>query len=114
MARQTNKEMNKKNTVNMKGTKNFDGKKRVQRSRVKVKPTDAAKTITPVILPTNEEMIKAGKFGYIEYKMPINMAQAYLDDRKGAEVKVDPQKYLCNLVNEQYGLLGYCVKVIVA
>ena len=43
--------------------------------------------------------------------MPTAMAQAILDERTGADAKKDPQKYLCDFVNEQYNLLGYCVQV---
>lgn len=52
------------------------------------------------------------KAGAIEYKMPERMAQAYLKMRKGDDAKRNPQEYLCKVVNEEFGLKGYCVKVI--
>lgn len=52
-----------------------------------------------------------GKCGYIEYKMPKIIADQYL---KLARNKVgDVQKYLCNIVNTEFGLKGYCLKVII-
>jgi hypothetical protein len=51
------------------------------------------------------------KAGYIEYEMPKQVAENYLKDRKGPEARMDPQKYLCKIVNEHYGLKGYCIKV---
>lgn len=50
------------------------------------------------------------KCGYIEYKMPEKMAQAYLKQAKGKVPNVN--KYLCDIVNEEFGLRGYCTKVI--
>lgn len=52
------------------------------------------------------------KAGSIEYKMPEKMAQTYLKMRKGDDAKRNPQEYLCKVVNEEFGLKGYCVKVI--
>lgn len=50
------------------------------------------------------------KCGYVEYKMPEVMAQAYIKQHKGKIPNVN--EYLCNIVNEEFGLKGYCVKVI--
>jgi hypothetical protein len=50
--------------------------------------------------------------GYIEYKMPAAMAKEYLKNRKGADAKMSPNDYLCKVVNEGFGLKGYCVRVI--
>ena len=55
------------------------------------------------------EMTKAGT---IEYKMPEQTARELLKMRKGDETKMTPNEYLCKVVNEQYGLLGCCVRVI--
>ena len=49
----------------------------------------------------------------IEYQMPKEMADDLLSDRKGKERKVDPQKFLCDYVNDQMGLIGRCTKVTV-
>lgn len=50
------------------------------------------------------------KAGFIEYKMPAQMAQAYIKMHKGKIPNVND--YLCKIVNEEFGLKGYCVKVI--
>lgn len=50
------------------------------------------------------------KAGYIEYKMPVRMAQAYMKLHKGKIPNVN--EYLCQIVNEQFGLKGHCVRVI--
>lgn len=52
------------------------------------------------------------KAGFIEYKMPEKMAQELLKGRKGEETKMRPNDYLCKVVNENFGLKGHCVKVI--
>lgn len=53
------------------------------------------------------------KIGNIEYKMPVNMAKMYLGTRNGEEKKTRPNDYLCKVVNEEFGLKGNCVKVII-
>ena len=56
--------------------------------------------------------VKAPAFccGTIEYKMPKAMADDILRDDKS---KASAQEILCDYVNTQMGLLGYCVKVLV-
>ncbi len=49
----------------------------------------------------------------IHYQMPKAMADDLLSTRNKAEMKIDPQKYLCDYVNDQLGLLGHCVHVVV-
>ena len=49
----------------------------------------------------------------IEYKMCEATAEAILNGRRKAEMKMRPQDYLRNYVNEQYGLRGYCVNVVI-
>ena len=44
------------------------------------------------------------KAGYIEYKMPEQMARELLKNRKGDEKKKNDQEYLVQIVNEQFGL----------
>lgn len=51
------------------------------------------------------------KSGYIEYKMPTEMAKNILKTRKGTDQNMDPQAFLCKVVNEEYGLMGECVRV---
>ena len=52
------------------------------------------------------------KCGYVEYKMPKLMAEEYLKNRSGEDKKLRPNEYLCKVVNEGFGLLGECTKVI--
>lgn len=47
------------------------------------------------------------------YRMPTGVAKAYLKDRKGEEKNMNSQAYLCKIVNQEYGLKGNCVRVIV-
>ena len=60
----------------------------------------------------NNEVMKYGKAGIIEYKMPEKMAIELLKNRKGDEAKMRPNDFLCKIVNESFGLKGYCVNVI--
>lgn len=46
--------------------------------------------------------------GYVEYTMSRLMAETILKGRKG-----DPQDILCEYVNNNCGLKGFCTKVIV-
>ena len=48
--------------------------------------------------------------GTVEYTMSKTMADEIL---KAAKNKKAPQEILCEFVNSQMGLKGYCVKVIV-
>ena len=49
-----------------------------------------------------------------EYKMTKTMADALLKERKGSEeLKMHPQAYLCQVVNEQFGVKGTCIHVII-
>ena len=52
------------------------------------------------------------KAGFIEYKMPEAMARAYLNGRNAEEKKMHPHDLLCKIVNEGFGLKGYCTRVI--
>ena len=47
-----------------------------------------------------------------EYKMTPELVQTYLKMRKGKEKTMDPQEYLCKIVNEEYGIKGTCSKVL--
>ena len=53
--------------------------------------------------------------GTIEYKMPRLMAENILKDAKSKSGKLPKpaQEILCEYVNTQCGLKGYCVKVLV-
>ena len=48
----------------------------------------------------------------IEYKMPTVFAKTLLKNRKGNDVKLKPNEYLCKYVNEQFCVKGICTKVI--
>ena len=50
--------------------------------------------------------------GDIEYEMPKELAKQILATRKGADQNVHPQEFLCRVVNEEFGLKGYCTRVI--
>lgn len=52
------------------------------------------------------------KAGFIEYKMPEVMARAYLNGRNAEEKKMRSNDFLCKIVNEEFGLKGYCTRVI--
>lgn len=47
----------------------------------------------------------------VEYQMDAHVADSYLKARKGDDKKMRPNDYLCKVVNEEYNLRGYCVKV---
>ena len=51
--------------------------------------------------------------GDLSYTMTAGMAKDLLEQRKGDEKKMRPQEYLCKVVNEQFGLKGNCISVIV-
>ena len=52
-------------------------------------------------------------YGEISYTMSEGVAKDLLAQRKGDEKKMRPQEYLCHVVNEQFGLKGNCIKVII-
>lgn len=49
---------------------------------------------------------------FVEYKLPKEAILDILNNRNKADEKIDPQKYLCDYINEECGLLGYCIRVI--
>ena len=53
--------------------------------------------------------------GTIEYKMGKQMAEQILNDAKGKNGKLPKpaQEILCDYVNRESGLKGFCVKVLV-
>ena len=50
--------------------------------------------------------------GGIEYEMNKEMAKQILATRKEADQNVHPQKFLCRVVNEEFGLKGNCTRVL--
>lgn len=120
MARLTNKALTKQNNMSQNTSSkthesHFDSsecrftnrkERKAAANRVRVSASN------PAEVPQIEFPAYTGRAGgYIEYLMPVEMAQNILDERSGADAKKDPQKYLCEFVNEQYNLLGYCVQV---
>lgn len=45
-----------------------------------------------------------------EYKMPKDMAKFYI---KQKPVNMKPMEFLCEVVTKEFGLLGWCCKVII-
>ena len=60
----------------------------------------------------NKGFSKTLNNGSYEYKMTKEMANAYLSSRKGDDKKKHPQEYLCQVVNDEFGVKGKCVKVL--
>lgn len=50
--------------------------------------------------------------GYVEYKMPMAQIKAILKTRKNKEKNGSNQKYLCDYVKNNYGILGTVTRVI--
>lgn len=50
--------------------------------------------------------------GDIEYEMTKEMAKQILATRKGGEQNIPPQKFLCQVVNEEFGIKGNCTHVL--
>jgi hypothetical protein len=49
---------------------------------------------------------------FVEYRMPKASIIDLLASRDKLEMKMNPQKFLCDYVNNECGLMGYCVRVI--
>lgn len=49
----------------------------------------------------------------LEYKMSSKLYHSLLKGRNAAEKKRPPQEYLCNVVNENFGLKGKVTRVII-
>lgn len=65
------------------------------------------------IKPAEAEINSGNQINYlepVEYKMSEALAVAIIGNKKG---KVDTQALLCEYVNSQCGLKGYCTKVII-
>ena len=50
--------------------------------------------------------------GFFEFKMTKEMANTYLNSRKGDDKKKRPQEYLCQVVNNEFGMKGTCTRVL--
>ena len=60
----------------------------------------------------NKKKVIVSQKGNFEYKMTKEMANAYLNARKGEEKKKHPQDYLCQVVNNEFGIKGNCTRVL--
>ena len=60
----------------------------------------------------NKKKVVVSQKGNFEYKMTKEMANAYLNARKGEEKKKHPQEYLCQIVNNEFGIKGTCIRVL--
>ena len=60
----------------------------------------------------NKKKVIVSQKGNFEYKMTKEMANAYLNARKGEEKKKHPQEYLCQIVNNEFGIKGICTRVL--
>ena len=69
-------------------------------------------TITANMEPENRSVWSKPFYSPIEYEMPKEMARMLLAERKGGDRNMHPQEYLKKVVNETFGIKGYCVKVI--
>ena len=79
----------------------------------KDKKLSLAKQLEKRSLPTPKTWEEwGGHRGLIEYHMSHKDAEDILLLQKRETKKVDPQKWLCDYVNETFGLIGYCIKVI--
>ncbi len=85
---------------NNNGKKNFN--RNNNRADNKVKDYGSKK---PTTLPAPDVCA-----GTVEYTMSKTMADEII---KASKSKKTPQEILCNYVNSECGLKGYCVKVIV-
>lgn len=70
------------------------------------KRTNTAAPVLKVIPPHNGPLFK--------YIMSQESANLTLETRKGDDFKMSVQDYLCKFVNDEYGLLGYCIEVNVS
>lgn len=60
----------------------------------------------------NKKKVVVGQKGDFEYKMTKEMADAYLKSRKGTDKNKHPQDYLCQVVNNEFGIKGNCTRVL--
>lgn len=49
--------------------------------------------------------------GEIEYEMSRELAKHLLATRKGTDQNMNPNDFLCKVVNEEFGVKGNCVCV---
>ena len=61
--------------------------------------------------PENKSVWAKPFYRPIEYEMPKELAKQILATRKGEERNMHPLEFLKKVVNEEFGLLGNCIKV---
>lgn len=98
---------NKKTFVKNSVKKNFD-KKNQRKSFIKKNTNFAKKKTAKYWYPDDPYLGKR----FIEYKMPKEIVLDLLNNRNDLDKNVDFQKFLCDYVNNEYGLNGYCIRVI--
>ena len=98
---------NKKTFVKNSVRKNFD-KKNQKKSFIKNNTNFAKKETAKYWYPDDPYLGKR----FIEYKMPKEIILDLLNNRNDLDKNVDFQKFLCDYVNNEYGLNGYCIRVI--
>ena len=60
---------------------------------------------------TNNYGSLTNKAGFVEYKMSEALAKELLKNRKGKKIKMRPVEYLCQVVNQEFGLKSICINV---
>lgn len=98
------------NAVAIESPKNFK-KENTRKKKIGNKPKKQIAGVTDVryFYPRSWEEL-GNKRGFIEYKMSTAAINDLLSDTK--QIKGDPQRYLCDYVNDNCGLIGYCIRVI--
>lgn len=97
--------------------KGFDNKKVGKDNNKNTRKNNQRKK-APVVNPTDKTKQRPfvgkkpdGKYGpAFEYKMSLASANDILRD---CPARMRPEQYLCDFVNEEYGLKGWCYRVVV-
>lgn len=80
----------------------------------KSKQRKQAPTLTPTAATKQKPFLAkkpADKYGDpFEYKMSLACANDILRE---CPAKTRPEQYLCDYINEEYGLIGWCQRVII-
>lgn len=79
----------------------------------KSKNTSQKKLMKKKVMPNVDDSIPMPVYASghpYEYKMPKDMAKFYI---KQKPVNMKPMEFLCEVVTKEFGLLGWCCKVII-
>lgn len=79
----------------------------------KPKNTSQKKLMKKKVMPNVDDSIPMPAYASghsYEYKMPKDMAKFYI---KQKPVNMKPMEFLCEVVTKEFGLLGWCCKVII-